>query len=75
MHNARPTAMATRPGYQGRSGSGQQGCSVPAPGTDRTVMRYADGADTDSNCGDFMIACDATPAATNQAAPLPAPQN
>jgi len=56
-------------GYQGASGAGQSGCHVPAPGpgrgfgrfgppaggTDRSAGRFPDGADTDSNCNDFLL--------------------
>jgi hypothetical protein len=59
-------------GYQGRSGSGQPGCFVPTPGTDRSAMRFPDGTDTDSNCSDFMITSNATPGTTNKGTPLDA---
>lgn len=61
-------------GYQGRSGGGQAGtgCVVPTPGTDRSAIRYPDGADTDSNCSDFMITRNATPGATNKGVALEA---
>jgi hypothetical protein len=54
-------------GYQAASGSGQSGCHAAAPGpaggrggpavneTNRSVGRYPDGADTDSNCTDFLV--------------------
>jgi hypothetical protein len=56
-------------GYHGISGAGQSGCLVPAPGfsrgfgpptaatgaTNRSAGRYPDGADTDSNCHDFLL--------------------
>jgi hypothetical protein len=51
-------------GYQAASGSGQSGCSAPAPGfarglgpgaTDRSAGRFPDGADTGSNCADFLL--------------------
>jgi hypothetical protein len=56
-------------GYQGKSGSGQSGCRVPSPGssggfgpfapsapaTNRSAGRFPDGADTDSNCADFLL--------------------
>ena len=56
-------------GYQAASGAGQSGCRVPAPGagrggfgpagpaagaTNRSAGRFPDGADTDSNCTDFL---------------------
>jgi hypothetical protein len=51
-------------GYQGKSGAGQAGCAVTSPGTatgaGRSAVRYPDGADTDSNCTDFLV----QPAAT-----------
>ncbi len=57
-------------GYQGTSGSEQIGCRVIAPGTasgfgpfnsaanasDTSAGRSTDGADTDSNCADFVTA-------------------
>jgi hypothetical protein len=62
-------------GYQGKSGSGQSGCTVAVPGAGRSAARYPDGADTDSNCGDFMTTSTATPGATNQSVALdPGPQ-
>jgi hypothetical protein len=53
-------------GYQGASGSGESGCRVralgpaggrgpAAPETDRSVGRFPDGADADSNCTDFLL--------------------
>lgn len=62
-------------GYQGKSGRGQSGCHAPAPGqstgfgpaapaTNASAGRYPDGADTESNCTDFV-----TQAATTMAAP------
>ncbi len=57
-------------GYQAASGSGQSGCRVPAPGCGavasgralrppprpiRSAGRFPDGADTDSNCTDFLL--------------------
>jgi hypothetical protein len=56
-------------GYQATSGSEQSGCRVPAPsegtgfgsapsgGTTahRSAGRFPDGADSDSNCGDFLL--------------------
>ena len=53
-------------GYQATSGSDQSGCRAPAPGpatgfgpaaavaTNTSAGRFPDGADTDSNCTDFM---------------------
>jgi hypothetical protein len=55
-------------GYQATSGSEQSGCHVPAPGaatrfgpptaaaaaTNTSAGRFPDGADTDSNCTDFL---------------------
>jgi hypothetical protein len=57
-------------GYQAESGAGRGGCSVPspatargpfggrggpAPATVRSAGRFPDGADADSNCGDFHL--------------------
>jgi hypothetical protein len=58
-------------GYQAASGAGQGGCSVPSPGAgrggfagrggppaampNRSAGRFPDGADTDSNCRDFLL--------------------
>jgi hypothetical protein len=56
-------------GYQAVSGAGQSGCHVTAPGsgrgfgrfgpaageTNRSAGRFPDGADTDSNCNDFVL--------------------
>ena len=57
-------------GYQATSGAGQSGCRVPAPGSAaaasgrrcgrcarpiRSAGRFPDGADTDSNCTDFLL--------------------
>jgi len=57
-------------GYQAASGAGASGCSVPAPtagmgfgmrggpavgGPNRSAGRFPDGADTDSNCDDFLL--------------------
>jgi hypothetical protein len=53
-------------GYQATSGAGQSGCRAPAPttggrgggapvpGFNRSAGRFPDGADTDSNCTDFV---------------------
>jgi hypothetical protein len=41
-------------GYQATSGAGQSGCRVAAPGPGRSAGRFPDGADTDSNCSDFL---------------------
>jgi len=60
----------TSEGYHGRSGAGEGGCRVPAPGPGRggvagqgppvtaphrSAGRFPDGADTDSNCTDFLV--------------------
>jgi hypothetical protein len=50
-------------GYQGGVGSG---CQAPAPGTDRSDIRYPDGNDTDSNCTDFITTSNPTPGGANQ---------
>jgi len=52
-------------GYQGVSGAGQSGCRAIAPslgrgggpggGVNRSAGRFPDGADTDSNCADFLM--------------------
>ncbi|HEX6465580.1 MAG TPA: arabinofuranosidase catalytic domain-containing protein [Vicinamibacterales bacterium] len=58
-------------GYQATSGSGENGCRVPAPGPgrgglggpgttpvsapNRSAGRFPDGLDTDSNCTDFLV--------------------
>jgi len=58
-------------GYQAASGSGESGCRAPTPGggrggfggpgapaasaPHRSVGRFPDGADTDSNCNDFLL--------------------
>jgi len=59
-------------GYQGTSGFDQSGCYVPAPGPagsfgpvaasaiNQSAGRFPDGADTDSNCTDFMTQAAAT---------------
>jgi hypothetical protein len=51
-------------GYQAASGSGQSGCRVTAPGPGRSAGRFPDGADTDSNCADFLTQTASTLAAT-----------
>ncbi len=64
-------------GYQGVSGAEQSGCHAPAPGAamgfgpfaaggavNASAGRFPDGADTDSNCNDFL-----TQAASTIAAP------
>jgi hypothetical protein len=54
-------------GYQAKSGAGESGCRVPAPGggrggfggsaasANRSAGRFPDGVDTDSNCTDFLV--------------------
>ncbi len=56
-------------GYQATSGTGKEGCFVPSPSPsggfgpaalaaaaiNRSAGRFPDGADTDSNCTDFMV--------------------
>ncbi|NLH42740.1 MAG: alpha-N-arabinofuranosidase [Planctomycetes bacterium] len=57
-------------GYQAASGAGASGCSAPAPASgmgfgmrggpaasspNRSAGRFPDGADTDSNCDDFLL--------------------
>jgi len=41
-------------GYQATAGSGRSGCYATLPGPGRSVGRFPDGADTDSNCTDFL---------------------
>jgi hypothetical protein len=61
-------------GYQAKSGSEEGGCDAPSPGgaggfrafsgtageTDTSAGRFPDGADTDSNCTDFLTQAAAT---------------
>jgi non-reducing end alpha-L-arabinofuranosidase len=60
-------------GFQATSGSDQSGCHAPAPGaaiagppiaaagaTNTSAGRFPDGADTDSNCTDFLVQAAAT---------------
>jgi non-reducing end alpha-L-arabinofuranosidase len=69
-------------GYQAASGGGQSGCRVGSPGsaggfggraglpaaaTYKSAGRYPDGADTDSNCGDFLTQAAASLAAASAA--------
>ncbi|HEV2232843.1 MAG TPA: arabinofuranosidase catalytic domain-containing protein, partial [Terriglobia bacterium] len=66
-------------GYQASSGSGRSGCHAPAPGvalgfgraaagaTNATAGRFPDGADTDSNCTDFLTQAAATLSANSAA--------
>jgi hypothetical protein len=69
-------------GYQAASGSGQSGCSAPAPGAgrggfgrggpaaampNRSVGRFPDGAGTDSNCTDFLLQAATTLSAASAA--------
>lgn len=71
-------------GYQGRSGAGEGGCRVAAPGMTgrgfgpprgaaavptphRSAGRFPDGADTDSNCDDFLVQPATTLAAASEA--------
>ena len=68
-------------GYQAASGAGQSGCRVPAPGaaggfgpgasaagaSDRSAGRFPDGADTDSNCTDFLLQAATTLSAASAA--------
>jgi hypothetical protein len=64
-------------GYQGTSGSGRSGCTAAVPavtaGAGTSAARYPDGADTDSNCADFMTTRKPTPGASNQSALDPGP--
>ena len=54
-------------GYQAASGLGQSGCYVPAPSTNTSAGRFPDGADTDSNCADFLTQAAATLSASSAA--------
>ena len=68
-------------GYQAASGAGQSGCRALAPGsaggvrpgglvavaTYKSAGRYPDGADTDSNCADFLTQTAAALAAPSTA--------
>ena len=67
-------------GYQGVSGTDETGCHVPAPGavlsfaatdvgnaTDISAGRSTDGADTDSNCKDFLKQAATTLSAATEA--------
>ncbi len=67
-------------GYQAASGAGQGGCSVPAPGAgrggfggpaasapNRSAGRFPDGADTGSNCTDFLLQSATTLSASSTA--------
>ena len=63
-------------GYQATSGTGQFGCRAPVPGTggrgqgpgfNRSAGRLPDGADTDSNCTDFLTQVATTMPAAVQA--------
>jgi hypothetical protein len=53
-------------GYQGTSGTGQDGCMAPALGLGESDIRFPDGYDTDSNCADFTLSSDPTPGGANQ---------
>jgi hypothetical protein len=67
-------------GYQATSGSEQSGCYVPAPGPaggfgpaataggpNQSAGRFPDGADTDSNCTDFLTQAATTLSALSDA--------
>ena len=74
-------------GYHGTSGAGEGGCRVPAPGAarggfggqnapavsmpHRSPGRFPDGADSDSNCNDFLL----QPNSTLSAASAPGANN
>lgn len=64
-------------GYQGASGTGRAGCTAAVPavtaGDGTSAARYPDGADTDSNCADFMTTRKPTPGASNESALDPGP--
>lgn len=67
-------------GYQGVSGKEQSGCYLPSPGagigfgpaaaagaTNASAGRFPDGADSDSNCNDFLVQASGTLAAAASA--------
>jgi non-reducing end alpha-L-arabinofuranosidase len=70
-------------GYQAKSGAGESGCRVPTPGggrggfggpgataastPHRSAGRFPDGADTDSNCNDFLLQRASTLSAASEA--------
>ncbi len=68
-------------GYQAASGASESGCYAPAPGstlelwsivpgpiaTNTSAGRFPDGADTDSNCNDFLTQAAASLATTSSA--------
>jgi hypothetical protein len=70
-------------GYQATSGAGQSGCRAPTPGMSRggfggpaaptvktphrSAGRFPDGADTDSNCHDFLLQAASTLSADSAA--------
>ena len=60
---------ANQEGWQGGSG-----CVAPTPPTGRSTARNPDGANTDSNCGDFFVSPTPTPGASNQLALEPGPR-
>ena len=77
-------------GYHGTSGAGASGCRVPTPAAGRggrggaatppvrtahrSAGRFPDGADTDSNCSDFLLQSTTTGAdGTQVATDLPTP--
>jgi hypothetical protein len=64
-------------GYQAVSGTGQEGCFAPSPAStgifgptapvvNRSTGRYPDGADSDSNCTDFLVQPATTLAANSE---------
>jgi hypothetical protein len=65
-------------GYQAASGSGRAGCTAVVPavtaGAGTSAARYPDGADTDSNCADFVTTRTPTPGASNESVLDPGPR-
>jgi non-reducing end alpha-L-arabinofuranosidase len=54
-------------GYQATAGSGHGGCHATTPNPGKSAGRLPDGADTDSNCTDFLTQAAATLAAASAA--------
>ncbi len=54
-------------GYQAAAGAGQTGCRVAAPSPGTSAGRFPDGADSDSNCADFVTQAAATLAVASTA--------
>jgi non-reducing end alpha-L-arabinofuranosidase len=52
---------ALQEGYQDASGTGRDGCFAPTPPTGMSTARGPGGANTDSNCADFVVSPTPTP--------------